>query len=79
MPRLIELRDIKGDLQTHSTWSDGSFTIEQMAEAARARGLKYLAITDHSQGLGIARGDIVQHAWCDNGPTWRSVMLRSSS
>ena len=56
LPHLIELRDLKGDLQTHSTWSDGSFTIEQMAEAARARGLKYLAITDHSQGLGIARG-----------------------
>lgn len=56
MPRLIELRDLKGDLQSHSNWSDGSFTIEQMAEAARARGLKYLAITDHSQGLGIARG-----------------------
>ena len=56
LPRLIELKDLKGDLQTHSTWSDGSFTIEQMAEAARARGLKYLAITDHSQGLGIARG-----------------------
>ncbi len=56
LPRLVELKDLKGDLQTHSNWSDGSFTIEQMAEAARARGLKYLAITDHSQGLGIARG-----------------------
>jgi DNA polymerase (family 10) len=56
LPRLIELRDLKGDLQSHSTWSDGSFSIEQMAEAARARGLKYLAVTDHSQGLGIARG-----------------------
>ncbi len=56
MPRLIELKDLKGDLQLHSNWSDGSFTIEQMAEAARARGLKYIAVTDHSQGLGIARG-----------------------
>ncbi len=56
LPRLIELKDLKGDLQSHSTWSDGNFTIEQMAEAARARGLKYLAVTDHSQGLGIARG-----------------------
>jgi len=56
LPRLIELKDIKGDLQTHSTWSDGSFSIEQMAEAAKARGLKYLGVTDHSQGLGIARG-----------------------
>lgn len=56
LPRLIELKDLKGDLQTHSTWSDGSFTIEQMAQAAQARGLKYLGVTDHSQGLGIARG-----------------------
>ncbi|HEX7587448.1 MAG TPA: DNA polymerase/3'-5' exonuclease PolX, partial [Anaerolineae bacterium] len=56
LPGLIELKDLKGDLQSHSTWSDGGFTIEQMAEAARARGLKYLAVTDHSQGLGIARG-----------------------
>jgi DNA polymerase (family 10) len=56
LPQLIELRDLKGDLQTHSTWSDGSFSIAKMAEAAKARGLKYLGITDHSQGLGIARG-----------------------
>ena len=56
LPRLIELADLKGDLQWHSNWSDGSFSIEQMAEAARARGLHYLAVTDHSQGLGIARG-----------------------
>lgn len=56
LPRLIELKDLKGDLQLHSNWSDGSFTIEQMAEAARARGLHYIAVTDHSQGLGIARG-----------------------
>ncbi len=56
LPRLVELKDLKGDLQMHSTWSDGSFTIEQMAIAARARGLKYIGITDHSQGLGIARG-----------------------
>jgi DNA polymerase (family 10) len=78
LPRLIELSDLKGDLQSHSTWSDGSFTIEQMAEAARARGLKYLAVTDHSQGLGIARGltpekieqqwkeiDVLNQRWSD--------------
>ncbi len=56
LPRLIELRDLKGDLQLHSNWSDGSFSIAQMADAARARGLQYIGITDHSQGLGIARG-----------------------
>lgn len=68
LPRLIELRDLKGDLQSHSTWSDGSFSVEQMAKAARARGLKYLAITDHSQGLGIARGltpERVQQQWAE--------------
>jgi DNA polymerase (family 10) len=68
LPRLIELKDLKGDLQSHSNWSDGSFTIEQMAEAARARGLKYLAITDHSQGLGIARGltpERVKQQWAE--------------
>ena len=56
LPNLIELRDLKGDLQAHSKWSDGGFTIEQMAEAARARGLHYIAMTDHSKGLGITRG-----------------------
>ncbi len=56
LPRLIEEGDLRGDLQSHSNWSDGNSTIEEMAEAARARGLRYLAITDHSQGLGVARG-----------------------
>lgn len=68
IPRLIELSDLKGDLQAHSTWSDGGFTIEQMANAARARGLKYLAITDHSQGLGVARGltpERVKEQWAE--------------
>ncbi|MEW5718484.1 MAG: DNA polymerase/3'-5' exonuclease PolX [Chloroflexota bacterium] len=68
LPRLIELKDLKGDLQSHSNWSDGSFTIEQMAEAARAGGLRYLAITDHSQGLGIARGltpERVKQQWAE--------------
>ena len=56
VPKLVELRDLKGDLQCHSTWSDGQATMEQMAEAARARGLHYIAFTDHSKGLGIANG-----------------------
>ncbi len=56
LPHLIVLRDLKGDLQSHSTWSDGGYSIQQMAEAARARGLHYLAITDHSKGLGVTRG-----------------------
>ncbi len=53
---LIELSDIKGDLHMHSTWSDGAHTIEQMAEACRARGYQYMAITDHSQYLKVANG-----------------------
>ncbi|HQK95999.1 MAG TPA: DNA polymerase/3'-5' exonuclease PolX [Armatimonadota bacterium] len=56
LPRLVELHDVRGDLQMHSQWSDGAHTIRQMAEAARARGLDYIAITDHSKALGVANG-----------------------
>src|SRR3954449_9137840 len=53
LPRLIELSDIRGDLHMHTVASDGRFTIEQMAEAARARGYEYIAITDHSATHGF--------------------------
>ena len=56
IPALIEQKDIKGDLHVHSTWSDGRNTIAQMADAARIRGYQYLAVSDHSQGLRVARG-----------------------
>lgn len=56
LPKLIELADLKGDLQCHSKWSDGLAPIRAMAEGARQRGLKYIAITDHSKGLGVANG-----------------------
>jgi DNA polymerase (family 10) len=56
LPKLIELKDIKSDLQSHSTWSDGKLTILEMAEAAHKRGLKVLAITDHSSSLGVVQG-----------------------
>ena len=56
LPRLIETSDIVADLHTHSTWSDGKATIKEMALAAISRGLKVLAITDHSNSLGIAGG-----------------------
>jgi DNA polymerase (family 10) len=56
LPDLIELSDLHADLHSHSTWSDGRASIKQMAEAARARGLKVLAVTDHSQSLGVTGG-----------------------
>jgi DNA polymerase (family 10) len=56
LPKLIELSDYKGDLHTHTTASDGVATIEQMAEAAIARGYSFLAVTDHSKSQVIANG-----------------------
>ncbi len=56
LPRLIELSDLRGDLQMHSTTSDGKNSIEEMAEAARARGYQYIAITDHSKAVTVANG-----------------------
>lgn len=56
LPRLIEESDVRGDLHVHSTWSDGRHSILEMAEAARARGYEYIAVTDHSKSLGVAGG-----------------------
>jgi DNA polymerase (family 10) len=56
VPKLIGLSDIKGDIHVHTNWSDGQDSIEDMAQAAKARGYLYLAITDHSAGRGIAHG-----------------------
>lgn len=56
LPRLIEQADIMGDLHLHTDWSDGAASLEEMARAAEERGYQYIAITDHSAGLGIARG-----------------------
>lgn len=56
LPRLIEVADIHGDLHAHTDWSDGKSTIEQMAEAARARGYEYLVISDHSASMGFIHG-----------------------
>lgn len=56
MPDLVEIGDIKGDLHMHTTASDGAGTILEMAEAAKARGLKYIAITDHSKRVSMANG-----------------------
>lgn len=56
IPRLVDLKDIKGEVHVHSTWSDGHHAIAEMAEAARARGYGYLAVSDHSERLKVAGG-----------------------
>lgn len=56
LPRLVEVADIRGDLQMHTTSSDGRHTLEQMAVTAEARGYDYIGITDHTQSLRIAGG-----------------------
>jgi DNA polymerase (family 10) len=56
LPRLVEMDDIKGDLQMHTTWSDGTVELEGMARAALERGYEYIAITDHSVSVRVANG-----------------------
>ena len=56
LPKLIELTDIRGDLHMHTTATDGMNSIREMAEAAKACGLKYIAITDHSKRVTMANG-----------------------
>ncbi len=56
VPHLVEVRDIQGVFHNHTVASDGANTLEEMAEAARALGLKYLGLADHSQSLTIANG-----------------------
>ncbi len=56
LPRLIERRDIVGDLHMHSDWSDGKNSIREMVDACVKRGHQYIVITDHSRSLGIANG-----------------------
>lgn len=56
LPKLIELGHIRGELHGHSTWSDGTASIEAMAEVALARGYQYWAVCDHSVGLGMVGG-----------------------
>ncbi|TYO94559.1 DNA polymerase/3'-5' exonuclease PolX [Desulfallas thermosapovorans] len=56
LPRLLDLEDIRGDLHMHTKWSDGLGSIEEMARRAREKGYSYIAVTDHSPSLKIARG-----------------------
>jgi DNA polymerase (family X) len=63
LPKLIELGDIKGDLHSHTTLSDGRNTLEEMAEAAKERGYAYLAVTDHSASHGFGDHVTDERLW----------------
>jgi DNA polymerase (family X) len=56
LPRLVELSDMRGDLHVHSDWTDGTVPIAEMADAARARGYEYMALTDHSRRVAMTHG-----------------------
>src|SRR5207247_11126042 len=56
LPRLVELADLRGDLQMHTSETDGKATIDEMAEAARTLKYEYIAITDHSKRVTMVRG-----------------------
>ncbi len=63
LPELIELGDIRGDLHAHTTLSDGRNTLAEMAEAGRARGYAYMAITDHSASHGFGDHVSAERLW----------------
>lgn len=56
LPRIVGYKDLQGDLQVQTDWTDGTASIEAMARAAAARGLKYIAITDHTKRLAMTNG-----------------------
>ncbi|MDD3974881.1 MAG: DNA polymerase/3'-5' exonuclease PolX [Methanothrix soehngenii] len=56
LPRLVEAKEIRGDLHVHSIWSDGRASIIELAQAARSMGYEYIALSDHSPSVGIAGG-----------------------
>ena len=63
LPQVIQLADIVSDLHMHTTWSDGKLSVLGMAQVAKEQGLQYIAITDHSQSLGIANGLDEERLW----------------
>jgi DNA polymerase (family 10) len=63
LPELISLEDVKGDLHSHTTLSDGRNTLEEMAEAGRERGYAYMAITDHSASHGFGDHVTAERLW----------------
>ncbi len=56
LPMLVALEDIRGDLQMHTTWSDGAHSLAELAEGVQARGYQYMAVTDHSRSTTVAGG-----------------------
>lgn len=56
LPELVTVSNLRGDLHLHSDWSDGKFPLEEMVAAVASMGYEYMALTDHSQGLGVANG-----------------------
>ncbi len=56
LPKLVKLEDIRGDLHTHSSWTDGHASIKTMVKAAKELGYEYIAVTDHSRHLSVANG-----------------------
>jgi DNA polymerase (family 10) len=75
LPTLISLKDIRGDLQMHTRWSDGSENVEEMARAAKERGYEYIAITDHSQSLKFVGGVTIDELR-ENAKTCKKVSDR---
>ena len=56
LPGLVKMDDVRGDLQMHTTWSDGAASLDEMANGAKARGYEYIAVTDHSASVRVANG-----------------------
>jgi DNA polymerase (family 10) len=63
LPRLVSIDDVRGDLHSHTTLSDGRNTLEEMAEAGRERGYAYMAITDHSASHGFGDHVTAERLW----------------
>jgi len=78
LPQLITLADIRGDLHMHTNATDGRDTIHQMAEAALSRGLKYIAITDHSKNLAMTQEPWpTSSASAKSTPKWKAASASS--
>jgi DNA polymerase (family 10) len=63
LPSLVQIEQIVSDLHMHTTWSDGKMSVLAMAQAAQARGMQYMVISDHSQSLGIVNGLTPERLW----------------